>query len=183
MTAIRQPAWADRLSDVRRDWPSTEHNQAQILDAIADYDLLGRVMRDVLRVGYEAPRRGQRSPLEWSDGQARLRSLAAERSGLASNESFAAAFARLADGHSIEAMADVTGMGIAQLDCLLDGRHAPTDDEMVQIATAFGKPPTYFLEYRIQFICATLATNLAASPERTIDLLVRLGAHPDELDG
>lgn len=183
MTATQKTTWPLRLAGVRRSWPSTEQNREQVLDAIADYDLLGRVMRDVLRVGYEPPRRGQRSPLEWSDGQARLRSLAAERSGLASNLPFGEAFARLADGHSVDAMADSTGLHTWVLDALLEGQRDPTAEEMVAIADAFGKPPTYFLEYRITFICAAMATSLLANPERTIDVLVRLGAHPDELDG
>lgn len=181
MTATAKTAWTDRLAAARRSYPSTEDNREAVLDAIADYDLLGRVMRDVLRVGYEPPRRGQRSPLEWSDGQARLRSLAAERSGMATTEVFHRAYPRIAHGLTVDAVADTTGIPAARLFVIADGGH-PTFEEMAAIAAAFGKPPTYFLEYRVQFICSAIATNLLAAPERTIDVLVRLGAHPDDLD-
>lgn len=178
MTAPAKIGWAERLANVRDQWPQTGHNRDQILDSIADYDRLGQVMRDVLRVGYEPPRRGQRSPLEWSDGHARLRSLAAENAGMATTMPFPDAYARLADGHSADAMADTTGILPERLTELADGSD-PTGDEMEAIAKAFGKPLTYFLEYRVELIASTIVASLYAAPERTIDVLVRLGVHPE----
>lgn len=169
--------WADRRTLVHEQWPQTEHSRDQVLEAIADYDLLGRVLRDILRVGYEAPRRGQRSPLEWSDGRARLRSLTAERSGSVTTEPFPAAFKLLVAGHTIDAVADTTGVPVDRLVIIADGD--ATCEEMAAIADAFGKPATYFLEYRVQLIAEAIVTNLLASPERSVDVLVRLGVHPE----
>ena len=180
----RRKVEADRYAQVQESWPSTRADRDQVSEVLADYDLLGRVMRDVLRIGYDAPRRGQRSPLEWSDGQARLRALSAERAGQATTRPFADAFPELASeaGATIDDIAAGADISRSQVHRLLRGHIMATPIEMAKLATYFGKPVTYFTEYRVHLICESMAQQLVAAPERTIDVLVRMGVHPDTID-
>lgn len=174
----RPRSWQDRLNQIRVAYPSTDSDRDQMREALADYDLVGRVMRDVLRIGWEAPKRGQRPPLEWSDGSARLRAMAAQRSGQATTKMFAEAFRELAVGTTLDQLAHGLHMSRSQVHRLMRDEIAPTPPELVTIAAYFDKPPTYFHEYRLHLICSSLAEQLTAVPERSIDIAVRLGVHP-----
>lgn len=174
----RPRSWPDRLNQIRREYPSTTDDRAAVREALADYDLVGRVMRDILRIGWEAPKRGQRPPLEWTDGSARLRAMSAQRSGRATTKLFAEAFRELAAGATLDALGHALVMSRSQVHRLLRNEIPPTPEELVRIAEHFGKPPTYFHEYRIHLICVSLAEQLTTVPERSIDVAVRLGVHP-----
>lgn len=178
----RPRSWLDRLNQIREQYPSTLDDRARVREALADYDLVGRIMRDVLRIGWEAPKRGQRAPLEWNDGKARLRALEAQRSGGATTKMFPEAFRELAAGATLDALASGLAMSRSQVHRLLRDEIPPTPPELVTIAAYFGKAPTYFHEYRLHLICASLAEQLTAVPERSIDIAVRLGVHPANAD-
>lgn len=173
---FRRRPWGERMAEINDRWPSTTWGQAQWFEVLGDYDLLGRILRDVLKVGYEEPsRRGQRGPLEWSDGMARLRALNAQRDGRVSLEPFPVAFTTLSTGRSITQVARRVEMSRSQVHRFLSGEISPAPSEMEQIAAAFGKPPTFFAEYRVHLITQALANQLMASPESSVDIVHRLG--------
>jgi AraC-like DNA-binding protein len=174
----RPRSWPDRLAQIRSEYPSTMDDRATVREALADYDLVGRIMRDILRIGWEAPTRGQRAPLEWNDGSARLRALESQRTGQATTKPFAEAFRELAAGITLDALADALAMSRSQVHRLLRDEIPATPPEIVKVAVYFDKPPTYFHEYRLHLICASIAEQLSAVPERSIDVAVRLGVHP-----
>lgn len=180
--AERPRSWPERLADIRALYPSISDERARVREALADYDLVGRIMRDVLRIGWEAPKRGQRPPLEWSDGSARLRSLAAERAGRITTKPFVDAFRDLAQGHTLDSIANATGISRSQVHRLLREQIPPTTTELAVIADHFDKPPTYFHEYRVHLIQTSISEQLTLAPERSVDVLVRLGVVPIDDD-
>lgn len=178
----RPRTWPDRLNQIREQYPSTMDDRARVREALADYDLVGRIMRDILRIGWEAPKRGQRAPLDFTDGTARLRALEAQRKGSATTKMFPDAFRELAAGATLDALATGLAMSRSQVHRLMRDEIPPTPPELVTIALFFGKAPTYFHEYRLHLICASLAEQLTAVPERSIDIAERLGVHPVDDD-
>lgn len=173
--AGRSVPWAERSHAIRQVVPSTSWGTTDWYDALGDYNLLGRIMRDVLKVGWEPPtRRGQRGPLEWDEGMARMEALTAEREGHITLVEFNEAFAKLAGNRAMRHVAIKVGLTKSQVNRLLLGQIKPTMAELERIAAAFGKPPTFFVEYRVNMICAMIADSLITSPERTVDVLARL---------
>ena len=174
----RARTWPERLGQVQAMYPTLVAERDAMRETLSDYDMVGRIMRDVLRIGWEAPKRGQRPPLEWSDGRARMVALEAQRSGRATTKPFGEAFRDLAAGCTLDALARGIGISRSQVHRLLREEIQPTTAEITAVALYFDKPPTYFHEYRLHLICASLAEQLDAVPERSIDVLVRLGVHP-----
>jgi transcriptional regulator with XRE-family HTH domain len=172
--------WEQRLEAARERWPSCRPD-FDWKSALQDDDLLGRILRDVLRVGYEAPtRRGQRSPLEPEVGMPRLKELRAQHD-LASRpftvKPFVAAFRELIAGrYSRTQLARKTGISRTQIQRLLTGELEPTPPEMELVAAAFGKEPTYFLEFRVALASEYVARRLMTDPELSMRVVRHLQA-------
>lgn len=85
-------------------------------------------------------------------------------------------FAVLANGRSIRAMAAKCGLDRNKVARLLAGvgrGSQPTRDDMEKIAAAFRKHPSFFMEYRVQYLQADLTAQLHQIPEASIDLYRR----------
>lgn len=160
--------WDDRLATVHRQYPSTD--QRDWSEALRDYDLMGALIRDILKVESAPKRRGQRPSLDIEAGEARLRQLWGDEW---TTLPFAEAFRLLSGSLSRRAVGERVGVPRATVQRLLDGLE-PTGQEMERIAAAFGKPPTYFREYRVGLVCGFLVEYFADAPEASVALAHRL---------
>lgn len=71
-------------------------------------------------------------------------------------------------------IAKMVGIERSKVGRMLSGEIEPSAWEMEQIAKAFGKDPSYFVEWRTAFVVATLAKRMNDSPETTIGFYRRL---------
>jgi transcriptional regulator with XRE-family HTH domain len=167
--ASERVPWDERLARVHRQWPSTAERDWD--EALRDYELLGGVIRDMLKIEAAPVRRGQRPGLELAAGEARLRQLAGDDW---TTLPFTDAFRLLGGTRTKQDLADHCGLTRHAVSRLLSGSSEPTGTEMEAIAAAFGKPATYFPEYRVALVCAFLVDYFATAPEASVALAHRL---------
>lgn len=174
------PSWGERLAAVMAQYPSTADRYW--VESVGDVELIGSLLREVVRVGGTPARGGQRVP-DRAEGLAQLRRLWGEDF---STLPFPQALAALTAGRSLSHVVGLiqvrTGAIISrtQLHRFLrpgrDGRGVvPSQGDMEVLARAFGKSPTYFHEYRMAVVMAAVAAYLDASPEATASLVRRMG--------
>lgn len=171
--------WDQRLDLIRRKFPSAPLMGLADADAEAawkrafdhDVELVGRILRDVLKADQAVPGRpGPRPALnipraqpildEWmgKDPLGRPYTLL----------TFPEAFTLLIRGHVLRQVSRQTNISIGHLHRLLAGEREPTGEVMEKVASAFDKKPSYFLEYRIGTIAAAIIWKLSRTPEKTI---------------
>jgi hypothetical protein len=163
--------WESRLADVEHAYPSTTEAWAP---ALHDYEMMGRIIRDILRVGSAPKRRGQRPLPDADAGMIELRRLWGEDY---STLPFADTFRLLGGARSRTHMARKTGLARSRVHRLWSGEIVASGGEMEQIARAFDKTPGYFLEYRVGVVCAAIAEHLRRAPEASIGPARDLGVY------
>lgn len=163
-------SWDERLAEVQRLYPTTA--DATWLDALADVEIMGAILRDALRVGHSPKRRGSRPALDTEDGEARLRQLFGDDYTALP---FAEALKALAGHRSVTFLSVKTGLSRSHVQRLLAGR-TPTGAEMETVARAFSKPTVYFVEYRNGLLLWAVLRHLTRAPEASVGLVRRLGA-------
>lgn len=174
--AARRRLRDEGFASIHQRWPSTTWGYDEWYDALGDTALLLSIYSDILKIGWDVQtRRGERGPLDPILGAARHVTLQAGRAGTASLEPFAVAFNKLRGARSLSHLAYRTGLSRSKTDRLLRGVMAPTPEEMEAVAAAFGKHPTYFLEYRVHLVTAALARQLLERPEMSVHAAARLG--------
>lgn len=129
-----------------------------------DPDLLGRVLRDILKLGSTpvGPRHGPRPDLDpVTDGPAldRLRGMDPARHPY-SLLPFTEAFAILTGTRSVRHVARLVSLEVTRVHRLRRGVVAPSMDDMERIALAFDHQPSYFVEYRVRSIQTALVVEL-----------------------
>lgn len=171
--------WDKRLELIRRTFASAPLMGLADVDGQAswkkafdhDVDLVGRILRDVLKADQAVPGRpGPRPALnvaraqpvldEWmgDDPLGRPYTLLC----------FAEALTLMVKGHPLRQVSRKTGIAHSHLHRLLAGEREPTSEVMEKVALAFDKSPSYFLEYRMGTIAAAILWKLSRSPEKTI---------------
>src|SRR5688500_1790328 len=115
-----------------------------------DLDLFARIIRDILKLDQAQPGRpGPRPSIDYGDGVRRLRQFMGQDYALLP---FHEAFRILAGDRSVRSLASKLGIDRNQVHRLLTGKVYPGLYDIEVVAKAFGKHPSYFLEYRIQYI-------------------------------
>lgn len=146
----------------------------------ADADLLGRVLRDILKAEKAVPgRHGPRPGLDFvGDMPAldRLRGLDPSRRPY-SLLPFAEAFGLLLGGRSVRNAARRLEMTPTRIHRLRSGKATPTMAEMEAIAAAFDKHPAYFREYRTWAIHVAVVDALDRQPDVSVTFYERLWHH------
>lgn len=163
--------WTKRLDLIHKEFPSTlQLDWAAALSR--DVELYGRILRDILKVD-QAPhgRSGPRPVLDKGVALERLKQL---RRDDYSEFEFRDAFEILAAGMSHRSLEARTGLNRNMVQKLLAGHREPDIQLMEQIAKAFKKDPSYFIEYRTAYVVGALCQKMSASPEMSIDLYNRL---------
>jgi hypothetical protein len=172
--------WEKRLDLIRRTFATAPMmGLSQNEDAEAawkkafdrDVHLMGRIYRDVIKQDQAIPGRpGPRPALNGPKAQPMVdewfgRDPAGRPYSLLP---FADALKVLMKGKSVHQMAEKVGVAQSQMYRLVTGEREPTGDTMEKVATACGKSPSYFLEYRISTITSAIIYKLARNPDRTI---------------
>lgn len=143
-----------------------------------DPDLLGRLLRDILKLdrvvpGRHGPRPGP-DPLRDGPTLDRIRGLDPGRHPY-SLHPFPVAFAHLVAGRSVRAVAaKVRDMSPTRVYRLLRGEVNPTAADMEAVAAAFKRHPSYFVEYRVRSIHAALLEQLERDPQGSIRVFEQL---------
>jgi transcriptional regulator with XRE-family HTH domain len=162
----RRLSWDERVALIYDHFPGCKNpNWNVILD---DLDTLGEVVRDILRIEQAVPgKSGPRPSPDVKEGMKSFRKLNGDDHTILP---FSEAFKVLAGQQSRTQLARKTGIARTQVHRLLHGDCDPSPQEINQIARAFGKEPSYFLEFRTAFIMAALGARLEMVPEATIGL-------------
>lgn len=159
--------WDKRAALIRERFPSTERLDWK--DAFdKDLDLFARVVRDILKIDQAQPGRpGPRPSLDYGQGTHRLRQYMGQDYALLP---FPEALRVLTGDLSIRKIAQKTGLDRNLIHRLFRGTIQPDAYEMTQIARAYDKHPSYFLEYRVLFITSAVADRIEGVPEASINL-------------
>jgi transcriptional regulator with XRE-family HTH domain len=134
----------------------------------ADIDLFARLVRDILKLEQAQPGRpGPRPALDLHDGVTRLRQYMGEDYAVVP---FPEAIREMAGKRSIRSLARKVDLSKNHVHRLLTGEMQPDAYSMAQIAKAFGKHPSFFMEYRNAWIAAAVVSRLEDNPESSISL-------------
>lgn len=154
-------SWEDRFEAIVREFPSVENfNWAQAV--YRDPELFTSLLGDVIKAGIDSSRPGKRPPLSRNEAIEKLNQVASEDF---TEYEFTDAFRGLCAGKSVRGAAHKIGIDRNMVHGLLTGKQVPTFKTMEKIADAFGKDPSYFLEYRVGYITSILSKFLYDSPE------------------
>lgn len=165
--STKKVPWAQRLQDIKKEYPS--------FDALDwdqafqnDLDLMGRIIRDILKHEHAEP--GHSGPRPALDRDTAKQKLAQIMGMDYSLEKFPLALATLSSGRSIRHIATKTGLNRNTVHRLLKGDVFPDPWTMEVVAKAFNRHPSFFLEYRIDSLMAALESQMQLAPELTIDV-------------
>lgn len=166
----------ERAKVVTRRFPSTAG--LRWAEAFrADPDMLGRVLRDILKEERTAPgHRGPRFGLERTRDMAaldRLRGLDPTRHPYSMLE-FPITFGLLMGTRSVRHTASKLGWPPSKVDRLRRGTATPTMEDLEHIAEGFERHPGYFLEYRRGAILEAVTTALGHQPGDATDVTIGL---------
>lgn len=143
----------------------------------ADPDMLGRVLRDILKEANTEPgHRGPRFGLDWTRDMPaldRLRGIDPSQHPY-SLLAFAETFGLLMGKRSVRHTASKLGWPPAKVHRLRRGEMVPTLTDLEHIASRFDHHPGYFLEYRTWAIQEALSAALGRQPEVSIGFYERL---------
>lgn len=162
---VRRVAWEARAENIRDEFPSVSQlDWEKALER--DIDLFGRVLEDILKLEQATPGRpGPRPSLDMNSAIRRMQQLLGHDFSL---EAFPEALRILSNGRSIRVLARYVDLDYSQVYRLLRGRIQPDGYEMRMCAEAFGKHPSYFVEWRILYIVGALVRRLEWSPEASV---------------
>ncbi len=160
----------DRRKLIAEKFPSTQGMEwGAAFDQ--DPDLLGHLLRDILKLDMAVPgQAGRRPGLDEKQATPALdRMMGRDYCDRPySMLRFAQTLGLLADNRSLRAMENKVGISKYRLHELLRSATQPTLDEMERVAKVFGKSPSFFFEYRAQTIVAAVAKALEGLPEETV---------------
>lgn len=170
--------WSAILARVERSHPLTRAPQWERL--LDNTDVMAAIVRDLIVIDRQPPRRGARPLPSYDEGRQRIQALFGEDFSTAP---FREAFAALTRGQSRTQIARTTGLARTRVHRLLTGGRIdrapsvePTAAEMETIAAAYGRRPEYFHEYRTGLILALAAEELDRNRERAIVVVRQLAA-------
>jgi hypothetical protein len=165
-----QPRWEHRLKVIHRVFPSVvDLDWERVFDE--EPEVLGRIVQDIIRSIQATP--GKSGPRPVLDPR-RAQPVMDRWLGLDPTERpyavlpFAESFRLLVGERSVRHVAARLGWVRDRVWRLLNGRQEPSPADMEHIAEAFGKRPSYFVEYRIAWAVHVFMSSLEVSPEETI---------------
>lgn len=157
--------WTKRVELIKQQFPSTvrlDWNEVFRQDPA----VLGRIINDILKADQAEPGRpGKRPALDVAAAEERWRQMSGEDYTMLP---FDRAFTILKGDRSIRHVAHKVGLDKTLVWGLLNGDKRPNPEIMEKVAAGFKKHPSYFLEYRIDYILGVLFHKLQSSPESTV---------------
>ena len=159
--------WSDRLSLIQEHFPATaEPDIGGML--VKDDRILGAILRDVLH-SIQTPegKTGRKLTFDPERGREDLRTLTGENY---THLPFHQAFRELASdkngrSHSLTEISRKTAISRSRVHRLLNRVEPPSVEDLAVIARCYGKPPSYFGEYRSRYVAKHLAAHLEQNPE------------------
>lgn len=169
--------WSERLKLINATFPTTvQLDWKKLFDA--DTGLLGDLVNDIIKADQAVPGRpGKRAAVEPAIAKKRLRVMMGEDY---SHDPFPVAFRLLAGDRSIRNIASKVALDRNLVYRLLKGDMEADAYMMETISKAFGRDPSYFVEYRVAWIVGLLAMRLEGAPEASVHFyrkLKRLGPY------
>lgn len=134
-------------------------------------ELLGRILRDILRVDIPTTGRpGPRPSLDRTQSMPDLERLLGRDPNAHPYTvlPFHDAFRQLVGNRSTRALQNKLGMSKSHVHRLLHGKVKPTQAEMERLAGVFDRQPGYFAEYRVNKIAEAIGLHLVDEPEVSI---------------
>jgi hypothetical protein len=166
-TSLGKVPWEERAEQIRARFPTVKEFDWNT-NLASDLDLFGRMVRDVLKLEQAVPGRpGPRPSLDVGVATRRLQQLWGNDYTI---RAFPEALRILSDGLSVRELSALTGLNRGRMHRLLTHKQSPDGYELRACAAAFGKHPSYFLEWRILYITRAIVARLEWSPETTVDL-------------
>lgn len=181
MTNVAEPikkkrvSWTERVALIEKQFPDSIRLDWH--EAFKDIELFGRIWRDIAKVDPDAPgRSGPRPALDKRQAMERYRQL----SGADFTEyPFHEAFQILRREKSVRVLSEMTTIDRNMIGKLLSGTRHPEIWMIEQVAKAFKKKPSYFLEYRVAYILGAMGERITSNPEMSVDLYRKIirGTH------
>jgi transcriptional regulator with XRE-family HTH domain len=170
-TSTRKAAWIVRAEQIRNRFPEvTDLDWKAALTK--DDGLFARVLRDMLKLEQAIPgRSGPRPSLDQVDASDRLDRLFGRDF---TQDPFPEALKKLTKNASIRAIADRTGLNRNVVYRLMTGEMEPDGFHLTQIAEAWNKHPSYFLEWRLLYITKAITSRLEWNPEASVAIYLEL---------
>ena len=171
--------WKQRSELIKEQFPSTV-----TLDWFEvfkqDGALLGRIINDILKVDLaqsQPGRPGKRPSLDPKDAADRWRQMTNDDYTMLP---FDRAFTILKGDRSVRHMASKVELDRTLVWNLLKGTKRPNPEIMEKVAKAFKKHPSYFVEYRIDYLLGILFHKLQSSPESSVVFYRKLQGKADK---
>lgn len=165
----RRVNWDERRQLVVEQFPAAdEQDWAEIAAVDTAFE---RMLQDILKYDQrEQGRDGPRPNLDWDKGIRSWRQITGQDyTGLPFPQAFrAVARDRSGRAHSLSTIAHKTGISRSRVHRLINGHEEPDLQSMALVAAAYGKKPSYFVEYRAEIIARRLVAVLVANPEYSV---------------
>ena len=162
--------WDERVKLIENEFPGLRDVDWNIL--LRDPEVLGRLLRDILKVDQIEPgRAGPRPGLDYERGMQAWREITGQDY---SERPFVEAIRIITRGQAVRVVARKANITKTRMDRLMRGVDRPTPDDLRAIAAAYGKKPAYFAEYRAEYIVAAIAARLDHEPEMTAAIYTKL---------
>lgn len=161
----RKTPWSTRMDMIREEFPSVQANGH---DLVKDEKFVAGVLQDILKIGFVAPEGERRTgPRPSLAGMSREEKAQAWRELLGveySDMPFSETMQYLVGDESLSRVARKCSISRSRVHRLVRGDELPTVDDIRMVAEAYGKRPAYFLEYRMEYVLAAVASRLNEAP-------------------
>lgn len=162
--------WEERIKLIEQQFPGVCEADWNII--LKDPDTLGRLLKDILKVDQIEPgRAGPRPNLNYERGMQTWREITGQDY---CELPFIDALRVLTRGQAVRVVARKANVTKTRMDRLMRGIDHPSADDLRAIATAYGKRPAFFAEYRREFVTAAIIARLSDEPEMTTAIYVKL---------
>lgn len=162
--------WEERLRLIEEQFPGVLQLDFNVV--LRDNDVFARILKDILKVDQMEPgRAGPRPNLDYERGMRTWKEMVGQDF---SELPFHLAFQRLTSGDSFTVIARKTLISRSRVYKLYRGWIPPSVDDLRSVAAAYDKRPAFFVEYRAEYILATIAARLTRETEMTIPLYLKL---------
>lgn len=161
----RKTPWSTRVEMIRKEFPSISLNGEAL---VRDDKFVAGILQDILKLGNLAPqgerKTGPRPPLSSMSREEKSQAWR-ELLGIEySDRVFAETFQLLAGDESLSHVARKCSISRSRVHRLIRGEEPPMVDDMRLVAEAYGKRPAYFVEYRMEYVLAAVASRLSEAP-------------------
>lgn len=163
--------WSKKYEEIKTQFPSVE--KLNWHEALKDGEMFSRLIKDIIKIGASSDQKrpGPRSNPTSRESANEFRKILHEDY---SEFAFPVAFAALAGSRSIRSIASKVNISKSTVHRLLTGELKPDVYIMTEIAKAFKKHPSYFVEYREMAIAGAILTKIKNNPEASYHLYKRL---------